>query len=223
MIRAVLFDLDNTLIDFMAMKRACVDAAISGMRSAGLRTPREKAVRRLFALYYRHGLENQRIFQRFLKQETGRIDYAILAKGVIAYKKVKEGFLYPYPNVADTLAALRSRGYRLGIVTDAPRMQAWMRLAAMNLERAFDFVVTFEDTGKHKPSALSFAAALKKLKGVAPSEILFVGDSLERDVKGASRAGMKTALAKYGEVRLQKGPKPDYVLKDVSDLKRILH
>ena len=51
----------------------------------------------------------------------------------------------------------------------------------------------------------------------------FVGDSLERDVKGASRAGMKTALAKYGEVRLQKGPKPDYVLKDVSDLKRILH
>ena len=68
MIKAVIFDLDNTLIDFMRMKRISCDAAISAMIGAGLDVNKEKAMKILFDLYDKHGLEEKNIFQIFLKR-----------------------------------------------------------------------------------------------------------------------------------------------------------
>jgi len=57
MLKAIIFDLDNTLIDFMRMKKLSCDAAISAMIGAGLNTSKEKATEELFALYDKYGLE----------------------------------------------------------------------------------------------------------------------------------------------------------------------
>ena len=62
MIRAIVFDLDNTLVDFMKMKEAAVDAAIEGMIDAGLDLPRESVKARIDAIYQEQGLEYQRVF-----------------------------------------------------------------------------------------------------------------------------------------------------------------
>ena len=51
MIRAVVFDLDNTLVDFMKMKDLCIQAAVDAMIDAGLRMDKETAKRKLFAIY----------------------------------------------------------------------------------------------------------------------------------------------------------------------------
>ena len=51
MIKAVIFDLDNTLIDFMRMKKLSCDAAISAMIDAGWNVKKDKAMKELFALY----------------------------------------------------------------------------------------------------------------------------------------------------------------------------
>ena len=51
MIKAVVFDLDNTLVDFMAMKHQAIDAAIHAMRDAGLRLPAEEIRKRIDAIY----------------------------------------------------------------------------------------------------------------------------------------------------------------------------
>lgn len=218
--KAVLFDLDNTLIDFMRMKKISCEAAISAMIDAGLPLGKEKAYKALFDLYGVHGIEHGEIFQKFLEKTIGRVDYRILSKGVAAYRKMQAGYLEPYPHVRSTLIFLRENGLHLGIVSDAPRMKAWMRLAEMGLTDFFDFVVALDDTGKLKPNALPFKAALKEL-GVPPEEILFVGDNPERDIRGAKRVGMKTALAKYGQTFPGKGIKADYVLNDFEDLKAI--
>src|SRR6266550_2077969 len=50
-IRAVIFDLDNTLTDFMKMKRAAIDAAVDGMIDAGLKLSREEASARIYRVY----------------------------------------------------------------------------------------------------------------------------------------------------------------------------
>lgn len=222
-IKAVLFDLDNTLIDFMKMKRISCEQAISAMIDAGLPLRKGEAMKILFKLYEKHGLEHQQIFQIFLTETMGKIDYKILASGIAAYRKVKDGFLEPYPHVTETILKLKERGYKLGIVTDAPRIQGWIRLAAMKLHYFFDILVAFEDTGKTKPSILPFEAGMKKLK-LKPDEILFVGDSIDRDVIGAKKVGMKTALALYGRDKKEKTEKdkPDYILKDFSELLEIL-
>ncbi len=211
MIKAVLFDLDNTLMDFMKMKKRAVEAAIEAMVGAGLRVGKKRAERILWGLYAKKGFEYQRIFQLFLKKLIGRIDYSIMAAGIVAYRHVKEGYVEPYPGVVDTLLKLKEKGIRLGIITDAPRLQAWLRLAEMKLAPFFDIVIAFEDTWRKKPSAMPFEEAVKKL-GLKPGEILFVGDSLRRDIAGAKKAKMVAALARYGESRESGGAKPDYVV-----------
>lgn len=226
-IRAVLFDLDNTLIDFMKMKRISCEQAISSMIDAGLPLEKGAGMKILFALYEEHGMENQQIFQIFLDETIGRVDYRILAAGISAYRKVKVGFLEPYPHVTDTLMKLKQRGYKLGIVTDAPKLQGWIRLADMRLHHVFDTVIAFEDTGNRKPSELPFKAGIKEM-GFKPDEILYIGDSVERDIAGAGKVGMKTALAMYGQTskdkkRTQKsGVQPDYRLERFSDLLDLL-
>ncbi len=219
-LKAVLFDLDNTLVDFMRMKEACSEAAIYAMIEAGLPMKEGAANKKLFEMYEKVGIENQKIFESFLKKTMGKVDFKILAAGVAAYRRVKSGNLVPYPHVRGTLVKLKERGLSLGIVSDAPRMQAWLRLAEMNLTEFFDVVVALEDTGRLKPSKMPFKQAVKKI-GIRPEEILFVGDNPERDIKGAKSVGMFTALAAYGQ-RIKGKAKADFVLKEVRDLLKII-
>jgi HAD superfamily hydrolase (TIGR01509 family) len=116
---------------------------------------------------------------------------------IVAYLKRKFEVLRPYQNVKSVLSTLRKKGLKIGIVTDAPRNKAWQRLVITGLEREFDFVITHDDTLKEKPHPTPFFLAVQKL-GVLPSACLFVGDSPQRDIKGAKDAGMTTCLAKYG-------------------------
>jgi putative hydrolase of the HAD superfamily len=218
-IKAIIFDLDNTLIDFMRMKTISCEAAMDAMISAGLKIEKKKGMKILFDLYFQYGLEYQKIFQVFLKKVLGRIDYGIMASGIVAYKRVKEGLLYPYPNVVPTLNQLK-KSYKLIILTDAPRIQAWIRLAAMNVQDKFDYVITFDDTKTKKLGKKPFLYALKKLK-LKPEECLMVGDSLRRDLSTAKQLGFKTAFAKYGEDREKARVKPDYVINDIKELLEI--
>ena len=220
MIKSIIFDLDNTLIDFMRMKKLSCDAAITAMIDAGFDVEKEKAIKELFALYDRYGLEEKTIFQKFLKKMTKKIDYEILASGIVAYRRVRAGFLEPYPHVSDVLFELKRRGIKLAIVSDAPRLKAWIRLVSMKINHLFDVVVTFDDTKEFKPSAKPFEVAFKKLK-FKPSECLVVGDRPERDIKGAKKLGLFTCFAKYGNPKA-KAPTADYEIKDIKELLEIV-
>jgi putative hydrolase of the HAD superfamily len=214
----VLFDLDNTLIDFLKMKNLSCEEAISAMIGAGLKMEKKKALKILFRLYDKHGIEYHEIFQEFLKKALGRIDWKILSEGIVAYRRIKNSFLEPYPRVIPTLIKLKKQGLKLGIVSDAPRLKAWLRIASMGLTEFFDFVITRDDVrGEKKPSMLPFRAAIRRL-GLRPDEIVFVGDNPERDILGAKKAGMVTVLAKYGEWKRSPGIRADYEIMDVSEL-----
>lgn len=220
MIKAVIFDLDNTLIDFLKMKRMSCEAAITSMIDAGLLVEKENALKILFELYDKFGMEDSKIFQKFLKKTQGKIDYKILASGIVAYRKVRSGFLEPYPHVISTLLKIKEKGKKLAIVTDAPKLKAWIRLAAMKLADFFDVVITFDDTQHHKPSSLPFEAALKRL-ALRPNECLMVGDWPERDIEGAKRFHIKTCFAAYGNPKI-KNAKADYIIHDIHELLEIV-
>lgn len=225
MIKAVLFDIDNTLIDFMKMKRLSCSAALDAMIKAGLKINKSKGLRILYSIYKVHGIEDQRIFQKFLLKVNGSIDYRILVNGIIAYRKVHLHYLYPYPNTVSTLSYLKSKRFKLAVVSDAPRLMAWMRLVSLGLDKYFDVVVTAADVRKQKTSTAPFKSALKKLK-VKPNEALMVGDRIERDILTAKKLGILTCYAAYGEVdkkKIAKGKKmADYCINDLIELKRIL-
>ncbi len=227
-IKAVVFDLDNTLIDFMKMKTLASESAISAMKDAGLEIDYQKGLRILKELFKEYGIENQRIFNIFLEKVLGKVDYKILSAGIVSYRKVKESFIEPYPNVIPTLIELIKRGYILGIVSDASRIQAWTRLCGMKLQHFFDFVITLDDTGVMKPDKRVFDTVKRKLN-LRGDEIVFVGDDLVKDINGGNKAGFKTVFAKYGHVKTKIGIKhpnkkikPDYTIKDIKDILDIL-
>ncbi len=217
MIRAVIFDLDNTLIDFMRMKDEAVRAAASAMVDAGLDLPVAETVAGIEAVYEEKGIEYQQVFDDFLTRIQGEIDPKVLASGVLAYRRRREAHLVLYPHAQATLFALAKRGLRLGVVTDAPRREAWLRLVALGLHHLFDAVVTFEDTGRRKPDPAPFRRALEEF-GIEPSEALMVGDWPERDMVGAARLGMRTVFASYGNVFDDCASCADHEIRDIREL-----
>lgn len=197
-IKAVLFDLDQTLIDFIKMKVEACRSAIEAMIKVGLKIDKRKGLKNLMENYFRLGIESDLAFTKFLEEQTGSVDEKILKAGIDAYLKTKPHFLKPYPYVLEILESLKNMNLRLGIVTDAPKEKAMKRLKAMDIIHFFDFIITFDETGVKKPNELPFLLAIDKLK-VKAEEILFVGDSLRRDIEPAEKLGMKTLLIKRYE------------------------
>ena len=220
-IKAIVFDLDNTLIDFMKMKRMCVKNAVDAMIDAGLDYDKEKAVEVFFDMYFSLGIEYQNVFQEFSLEVLGKVDYKIIGAGISAYRKTKIAYVEPYPHVISTLRELSKRGMKLCIVTDAPKIQAWIRLSDMKLHHFFDVVVAFDDTRKLKPDSRPFKKALEELK-VKPEECLMVGDWIERDIEGAKKVGMKTCFARYGHIGKMRASKADYEIDDIQEVINIV-
>jgi len=221
-IKAIVFDLDNTLIDFVKLKDACVSASVDAMIAKGLGISKQEAVKLIFELYHEYGWEYQHIFDKFLEVAKGKVDYKLLATGILAYRKARSETMKPYANVVPTLKKLKSKGIKLVILSDAPRLQAHLRLAELNLIDFFDIIVTFDDTGRRKPNPAPFKKALEAL-AMKPQEVLMIGDWPERDIAGAKAVGMRTALAKYGLMpNINPEPKADFEISNISELLKII-
>ena len=222
MIKSVIFDLDNTLLDFMKMKSVSINAAVEAMINMGMDIDKEKSVNKIFTIYDTKGYEHQEVFNEFIINKIGKINYKYLAAAIVEYKKAKEISLNLYPDVIPTLNKLLSMNLNLGIVSDAPSREAWMRLYTLNLHNFFDEVVTFNDTGFYKPAKEPFIKISEKLNANL-EECIMIGDWPERDIKGAGQLGMKTAFAKYGSIEDIIDSGADYELDSLSEVVDIIH
>lgn len=216
-IKAILFDLDNTLVDFMKMKRmACSEAAFA-MVGAGLAADPATLDKELFDYYLDYGIEGDYPYNEFLKERNAYSD-TILAAAINAYHRVKIAFLEPYPGVIPTFVQLIKRGIKLGVITDAPTLKALRRIDAIKLHGFFDVVVTSAD----KPNPKGFLEAVRKFE-LQPQEVMMVGDWPEKDMVGAKKVGCVTCFAEYGHTVGDKNiAKPDYVIRKIEDLLTII-
>ena len=221
MLKAIIFDLDNTLLDFMKMKSYSISAAVDGMISSGMEIDKDSALKQIFSIYDKKGYEHQEVLNEFIINNLGSINYKYLASGIVEYKKAKEKSLHLYPDVIPTLKSLLNFNLKLGIASDAPSREAWIRLYTLNLHNIFKEVVAFNDTGYHKPAKQPFIKIAEKLN-VSLDQCMMVGDWPERDIKGAGNLGMKTAFARYGSTENIINSGADYDLDSIGDLVNIV-
>ena len=109
----------------------------------------------------------------------------------MAYNGLAKYFkdIKPYKDVPETFAKLKEAGYRIALLSDFPPEQ---KGDLWGLKPYCDKILSTEKIGALKPSKYPFGVLAMEL-GVAPEEILYVGNSAKYDVLGAKNAGMKTA------------------------------
>jgi len=218
MFHAIIFDLDDTLIDFRERKKVLITVSVKAMIKAGLKEKFDVLHKEFTKFYWETGIEDQNIFEKFFMQKYGKVDYRIMAHAIIAYRRANIPLLKPYPDVINVLKKLKKKGIKLAILSDAPRVNAHIRLVEVGLDKIIDTVVTFDDVGEIKPSPKGFKMVLDRLK-VDAKDCLMVGDNPSRDVIGAQRIGIKTCLAQYS---CNEDVVVDYRIKNIRELLEIV-
>ncbi|HEY8429844.1 MAG TPA: HAD family hydrolase [Sandaracinaceae bacterium] len=180
--RAVLFDLDGTLIDsgalYMECYRRAFEAELDELPSWEEMMQRRPASERYFLLDWLGPELGHRVHERVCEA------YDALAGELLG------GF---YEGVPEMLAELRARGVPMGLVTGKSRRAFAATCRCLELERWFNVVVLEDDVPAPKPDPSGLKKALAAM-GAAPGEAVYVGDT-PMDVEAAQRAGMIGASA----------------------------
>lgn len=197
MIKAVIFDIDNTLFSYEDAHALGWDA-LCGYAQAHFGMDRETFTRCHREMYdlvaQRLGADCAALHDRTLRYQIFLEENHLPLRHAVPMTKVYwETFLnhsQPLPGIMDCLPRLKEAGYVLGIGTDMTVEYQLMKLERLQMLHYFDFIVTSEETNAEKPDAKLFALCAQKA-GTAPEECLFLGDNLRKDVLGAKNAGMQ--------------------------------
>ena len=197
MIKAVIFDLDDTLYDYKALERAafeCVgelvrkrlgvseeqyEDAFMRARKATKEKLGETAASHSRMLYFQKTLEYLDIRPLYLALEMYETYWGFFLDNMGLY-----------PGVRELLEALHERYIRVGVCTDLLAHIQHRKLRRLGMMDDVDCLVTSEEAGVEKPAPGIFHLCLEKLR-LPAGEVCFVGDNLERDVKGAMAAGLQ--------------------------------
>lgn len=154
---------------------------------------------------------------------TRSLDPAKFAQMPLFLAEMQRGIsrkrLVAFPQTQEILAQLRPR-FWLAVVSDAQSAYAVPELRRAGLAEYFAPIVISGDYGFRKPDPRLFQAALVQLK-IAPEEAIFIGNDRFRDILGAKQVGMKTIL--FCPCGNPGGPpemEPDYLLYSYADLPR---
>ena len=219
--RAILFDLDGTLIDTTNLILRCFDH--SWQTVCGLRHSREALIE-TFGIPLREAMVRLAAVSSEplpIVVETSASD-DLIERLLSEYRFFNvanhDQMVCSFAGVEEVLAALRSRGYLIGVVTSKSRELALRGLRVCSLDPLIDEAVLLEDTLSHKPDPEPVLAALERLN-TAASGAVYVGDS-RHDILAGRRAGVRTVAAGWGpasraELEMEK---PDYFAESVFDL-----
>ena len=229
MLRAVLFDIDDTLFPTTKFAGRARRRAVDAMVHAGLDVDPEAAYQELdevvreFSSNYGHHFDKL-VLRLGARLKPGVHPAIVIASGICAYHAAKE-HIRPYPDAVRVLAALGTTGLQRGVVTNGLTVKQAEKLVRLGLERAFSPNAIFisEELGVAKPHPKIFSIACDSL-GIDPSQVLYVGDHPRRDVDPAHEAGLHTCLRR-GEGRHVEEPgvhEPDVAVDTLDELIPVL-
>ncbi len=238
MIKAIFFDIDDTLLDFApsvreALKAGCEHFSIGEYKENYLDTFLEVTgslwakIEKGEVVYADIGkVRYNMIFERLGIDFDGEIFEKF-------YKKYMYDSAIPTEGAYEILDALQGK-YILCGASNGPEGQQMNRLSNADMTRRFSYIFTSERLGATKPDPLFFEKAIDEInennrkhgeKEILPHEVMIVGDSLTSDMAGGRAAGLVTCLFDRkgrGLPELNADPNIDHAVRALTDLKIIL-
>jgi len=206
MLRAVLFDWGDTLMEFRFDEELMADAFQAGVKALGRDdlAPGQEVLahfREQFEpLFWVPGTLEEVEYPGVIRETLRHFGVEVLDEELNRFLEAEHEAWQPARVLGATthamLESLRSRGLKLGLVSNAfdPGWLLHRDLEQMGIAERIDFAVFSSEVGKRKPHAEIFERALTAL-GAAAEESLVVGDRLFEDVRGADEVGMTTVQA----------------------------
>ena len=210
---ALLFDLDDTIIDFTGNMERAWEAALApvlevapGLEAAALRDAVERSRNE-----YWSDLE---------RSERGRRDLRVASTEVVALAFETLGLDVPsdLPEAITVLERLGAAGYRLGLVTNGNQADQRGKIERFGLAGYFEHVQIEGELGVGKPRPQAYEHALATMSAPA-EETWFIGDNVEWDVAAPQRHGMFGVWVSLGRTLPQDAPaEPDHIVERIGDL-----
>ncbi len=227
-IRAVLFDLDDTLHDdTLAFTSAAEEVAREVAAEHGIDA---------LALKEAYVAEAEGFWQRLtadqVKTKLSRLratmwsnaltavgleDAALAERSATNYNDYRKKYFSPYPGAIDLLRDLKAQGKKLGILTNGISETHHEKIALLQIAQYFDAIFLADEVGMIKPDPLLFSHACRKLQ-TSPANSAMVGDRYDRDIAGALEAGLYTVWVNVRGERVPQGaPPPDATVKNITE------
>jgi len=126
--------------------------------------------------------------------------------------------------MGDVVRALKSRGYKLGLVADTRPRTAWNVLHQHNLYNLFDALAISEQVGCEKPDPRMFRAALDALKIALQdyTRVAMVGNNLARDIRGANALGLISIYFHWNDRYPQTDDQPTHTIRSANELLKLI-
>lgn len=204
MLKAIIFDVDGTIID---TEQAILNALKDTLENEGYSYT-------LGDLRFVFGIPGKDALEQLEIENKERVHMAWAEKESILIEETQ-----PFAGIEEIIQELGSRPIQLGIVTSKNRKE-FQNFAKRKISVFFETAVVVEDTSNHKPHPEPLELCLKRL-GVEPDEAIYIGDSIY-DNQCASQAGVKFGLALWGS-KTTEGYNADYIFEEPMDILRLLN
>ncbi|KHF39277.1 HAD family hydrolase [Halalkalibacter okhensis] len=216
MIRAVIFDLDGTLLDRDASVKVFIEKQYKRLNKWVNHVSIEKYKTRFIELDNRGYVWKDKVYQQLVDEFdiTGLTWEELLQDYVSQF----HDSCIPFPNLNSTLEKLKDDNLVLGMITNGKGPFQLANIKALGIEKYFETILISEREGMKKPEPLIFQKALNNLN-VLPSESIFIGDHPENDVQASKNVGMKSVWKRDDQ---WDNVKADFVVEDLKELPLIV-
>lgn len=225
-LRAIFFDIDNTLFSTSNFAERARENSVDAMLAMGLRCEREALLRELeetiheFSSNYEHHYD--KLLSRLPLEATIGVNIPlVVAAGVVAYHETKFRELSSYDDVTEVLRVLSRTDLVLGVISNGITLKQMEKLIRLRVHRYIDPSAIFisDHVGVAKPNPKLYRRALDRA-GIAPGAAMYVGDHPINDVDAAKEAGMVTVWNRREgkHVDAEGRHSPDHVIFNFWDL-----
>lgn len=219
--KAVLFDLDDTLLD----RRSAYDHAYrcfyESQPSIRESTPWREAREFFWSLSPDNATDARTAIAEIMRRWPGVKSDPDTHEREYFYHLI-EG-LNPLPGVQDFVSALNAAKLPWGIITNGGPLQL-KKIEKVGWQKSVPVLLVSKLFGSEKPAPEIYHEAVRRLglDGTPYDRVLFAGDNPFTDIAGARGVGMKTAWVRMGRIYPKAAPAPDHVIENVTELRPLL-